>query len=132
MAGRSNDPIKSGARKAKAQRKVGQGAVCTECGESRAEALVARSRPKRCMQCYAIKRGQKSTETHHVAADANSPITVEVPTNDHRMLNDAQYEWPPNVLQNPNGSPMLKAAGFIAGAADFIELLIIRGMRSIR
>jgi hypothetical protein len=131
MPRRSSDPIKAGVRKAKAQRRVGQGAACTQCGESRPEALVARSRPKLCVQCYAVRRCKKRTETNHIAGKANSPITVEVPTNDHRMLSDAQYEWPPNVLQNPDGRPVLKAAGFIAGAADFIQDLIVRGMRSV-
>lgn len=131
MARRSNDPIKTGARKARTQRRVGQGVQCTACGESRAEALVARSRPKRCMQCYAVKRGKKITETHHFAGKANSRITVEVSANDHRTLSDAQYEWASGVLPNPDQSPLLAASAFLYGAADFIENLIVDGLRCV-
>ena len=131
MAQRSNDPIRTGARKAKTQRRVGPGAQCTACGESRAEAIVARSRPKLCMQCHAAKRGKKTTETHHLAGKASSRVTVEVPANDHRTLSDAQYEWPPGVLPNSDGSPLLAAAAFLAGAADLIEHLIVDGLRNL-
>ena len=128
---RRSSPIKSGARRAKSQRRVGQGAVCTHCGESRAELLIARSRPKLCMQCYSVRRGKKRTETQHLAGKANSSLTVEVPTNEHRMLSEAQYEWPPGILENRDGSPVLKAAAVLAGAADFIEDPIVRCIRNV-
>lgn len=131
MAARSNDPIKSGARKAKTRRRVGQGAVCTACGESRAEMLAQRSRPKLCRTCYALKQGKKHTEDHHWAADANSPITVAVPVNDHAMLTDAQHEWPPGMRGNADGSPLVAAAAFLHGTADFIETLIVNGLRCV-
>ncbi len=67
-------------------------------------------------------------ETHHIGGKANSPITVEVSLMDHRTLSDAQYEWPPGALPNPDGSPLLAAAGFLDGLAEFIEHLIVRGM----
>jgi pimeloyl-ACP methyl ester carboxylesterase len=120
MARRSSDPIKAGARRARAQRRVGAGAACTVCGETRAEALVARSRPRLCIQCYERRRGKKSTQGHHVGAKANAPLSVEIPANDHRTLSDAQYEWPPPTLQNPDGSPLIALAGCLRGIADFI------------
>jgi hypothetical protein len=131
MAQRSNDPIGTAVRKSKTRRRVGQGVICSQCGESRAEALVARSRPKLCMQCYAVRRGKKTTETHHFAGKANSKITVEVPANDHRTLSDAQYEWPAGVLSNTGASPLLAAAAFLNGTADFIENLIVNGIRYV-
>lgn len=70
-------------------------------------------------------------ESHHIAGEANSPIRVEVPITDHRKLSDAQYEWPPGVGSNTDGSPLLAAAGFLSGAADFIEILIVNGIRQI-
>lgn len=128
MPRRSDDPIKRGARKAKARRQVGLGS-CVDCGESNVDRLVRRSRPRRCLPCYAARKGKKVTETHHIAGKANSPITVEVPIADHRVLSEAQYEWPPGGPSNPDGSPLIAAAGFLDGAADFIEHLIVNGMR---
>jgi hypothetical protein len=122
MTRRSNDPIKTGARKAKAQRQVGQGAFCVDCGD--AEKLVKRSRPKRCVTCYAAQRGDKKTEGHHIGGKANSPLTVEVPIADHQLLSEAQYEWAPGTLQNPDGSPLIALAGSLRGVADFIGELI--------
>jgi len=126
---RSNDPIRTGARKAKAQRQVGQGAFCVDCGD--AETLVKRSRPKRCITCYAAHKTKKTTEGHHIAGKANSPIEIEVPTKDHRALTEAQYEWPPGALGNADGSPLIAAAGFLDGTAEFIEQLIVRGLHYI-
>jgi len=124
MARRSNDPIKSGARRAKAQRQVGRDAVCTQCGEKRSNMLVRRSRPRLCLRCYAVKHRKKDTDGHHLGAEANSPITVEVPIKDHRIVTEAQYEWPPGTQQNPDGSPLIALAGCLRGIADFIGELI--------
>jgi hypothetical protein len=125
MARYSNDPIKSDARRAKARRRVGYGGTCTRCGESRAEALVARSRPKLCMQCYAVRRGKKGTEAHHLGGEANSPLKVEISANDHRTLSDVQYDWPPGALENPDGSPLMALSNCLRGIADFIGELIV-------
>ena len=130
MAG-YNDPIKRGVRKAKSQRRAGVGAICAGCGETRPEKLVRRSRPKLCGDCYALKKGKKPTEGHHIAAEANADTTVELSINDHRLLSDAQYEWPPHVFRNPDGSPLLAAAGFLYGVADFIQHLIVNGLRHV-
>lgn len=128
-ARRSKDPMKAHARQAKAQRRVGEGSVCADCGGS--EALVARSRPKRCQECYQRKRGMKTTQRHHIAGRANSPVTVEVPANAHcDKLSPAQYEWPPETLQNPDGSPLLRAAGALRGSCDFIAELILQFIES--
>jgi hypothetical protein len=62
-------------------------------------------------------------ETHHIAGEANSPITVEVPANDHRaVLSEAQYEWPPSTLRNVDGSPLLRAAAALRSTVNFLEL----------
>jgi hypothetical protein len=130
MPQRPNSPIKTSVRKAKAQRRVGVGAVCTQCGESNAQALVARSRPRLCYECYQERRGKKRTEPHHYSGKANSSVTVEVAGNVHRaVLSDAQYEWPPTTLQNTDGSPLLKVAAGLRGAADFVERLIVQFFR---
>jgi hypothetical protein len=126
MQRRSNDPIKTAARKAKAQRRVGQGAACTRCGDGRPDMLVRSSRPKLCLKCYALENGTKTTQSHHVAGRANSPLTVEISVTDHRTLSEAQYEWPPETLRNVDGSPLLCAAGALRGTCDFIAELILR------
>jgi len=129
MERRSNDPVKTAVRKAKTQRRVGRGAACGDCGESRPETLVARSRPKRCYACYQVARGKKASEDHHMAGKANSRVTVDTPANDHRVLSDAQYDWPLHVAQNTDGSPLLALAAALGGIADFIEKLIVRWLR---
>jgi hypothetical protein len=131
MARKSNDPIKAAARRSKVERRLGEAKSCTQCGESRSEAIVARSRPRLCEQCYRVRRGAKKTDAHHIAGKANSPITIEVPANDHRgALSAAQYEWPPKTLQNPDGSPILRMAGAVRGVTDFIAELVTRFLES--
>ena len=126
MTRKSNDPIKSAARQSKAVRRHGVATSCTECGESRAEALVPRSRPRLCEECYRRRRGSKTTDAHHVAGKANSSIVIEVPANDHRAaLSVAQYEWPKATLGNPDGSPILRAAAALRGVADLLIELIV-------
>ena len=128
MARRSTDPIKAAARKSKAQRRVGVGASCThtQCAESRPDALVPRSRPRLCEECYRRLRGKKATDAHHIAGKSNSPVTIEVRANDHRAaLSPAQYEWPTATLENRDGSPLLRAAGALRGVCDIIAELFV-------
>ena len=93
MPRRSRDPIKAAARRGKAERRAGVAAACTQCGETRANNLVRNSRPRLCEYCYAIKKGQKRTQGHHMAGKANSRVVVEVPIKTHRTFSEAQYEW---------------------------------------
>jgi len=119
---RSNDPIAAGARHAKAQRRVGQDARCA-CGENRSQALIAGRERSICYECDSRRLGKTTMETHHIAGEANSPITVEVPANDHRaVLSEAQYEWPPSTLRNVDGSPLLRAAAALRSTVNFLEL----------
>jgi hypothetical protein len=49
---------------------------------------------------------------------------MRVPVNDHRAeLSAAQYDWPKDTLQNPDGCPLLSAAAHIRGFADTILYL---------
>lgn len=124
---KSTDPIKAAARRAKGQRRVGQSACCTQCGEKRPEALIPRTRPRLCEECHRRRRGMKTTDHHHVAGKSNSPITIEVPANMHRaVLSPAQYEWPPATLENKDGSPVLSAAAALRCSCDLITELIVR------
>ena len=64
-------------------------------------------------------------DDHHVAMRANNPATMPVPVNDHRAeLSVAQYEWPKKTRENPDGSPLIAAAGCIRGFMDCLFYLI--------
>jgi hypothetical protein len=64
-------------------------------------------------------------DQHHVAGRANNPGTVSINVNDHRaILSEAQQEWPRLTLENPDGCPLLAAAGCIRGFVDMICYLI--------
>jgi hypothetical protein len=118
------DPIAAYQREAVAERRVGEGAQCA-CGESRAEALIAGSEPIRCIECNRKVLGQTTVDDHHVAGKANSPITMPAPTNDHAAeLTVAQYAWPKETLENPDGSPLRRAAASIRGFVDYLLYLI--------
>ena len=131
MRRRSTDPVKSGTRRAKTQRRAGQGAKCAHCGETRAEMLVRSARPKLCLHCHAFRTGNSATELHHLAGRANSPLTVNVPIKDHRTLSEAQYEWPPGTLQNADGSPLITLAAQLRGTADFVGELVVTLVNSL-
>jgi len=61
----------------------------------------------------------------HTAGVANSPETILVPTNDHiAVLSVAQYCWPIESLQNPEGCLLLAAAGCVRGVIDHLHYLI--------
>ena len=120
-----NDPISTYQRKSSAARRVGNNAQCAYCDETRPEALIANSNPLVCAQCQRKRQGKTITDYHHVAMRANSPTTIPVPINDHRaVLSVAQYEWPKKTRENPDGSPLIAAAGCIRGVMDYIFYLI--------
>ena len=118
------DPIGAYQRKATAARRVGKDKKCA-CAEARPEALIAGSKPTICAACKRKRRGETTEDKHHPAGEANSPVTMPVPVNDHRAeLNPAQYDWPKETRENPDGSPLLAAAGCIRGLIDTIFYLI--------
>jgi hypothetical protein len=50
---------------------------------------------------------------------------MPVPVNDHRAyLSAAQYNWPKETRENPDGSPLLAGAACIRGSVDTIVYLI--------
>lgn len=113
------DPISAYQRKSVAARRVGEDARCTSCGESRPEALNAKSQPITCEECQRKKRGKTAMDNHHVAGKANSPITTSIPANDHQAsLSVAQYDWPPATLENRDGCPLLRGSACIRGFVD--------------
>jgi hypothetical protein len=123
-----SDPSTAYKRKSTAQRRVGEGSQCA-CGEKRPEALVAGSTPIMCAACSRRKKGHTTMDDHHFAGKANNPTTIPVPVNDHRAeLNVAQYDWPRETRENPDGSPLLAGAACVRGFADTVVYLIYSGL----
>jgi hypothetical protein len=126
---RLRDPEGAAKRAAVARRRVGEGARCA-CGEARPLALVPGSHPMICAKCQRQKRGHTVMDNHHPFAEANDPkTTVPVSVNDHRAdLNEAQNDWPRQTRENPDGSPLLAAAGIVRGFIDQILYLAEKGL----
>lgn len=123
------DPEGVAKRAAISQRKVGEGARCA-CGEDRPLALIAGSNPVICAKCQRQRKGHTVMDDHHPFGKANDPkTTTPVPVNDHRAdLSEAQQDWPKRTRENPDGSPLLAAAGTVRGFIDTIVYLINQGL----
>lgn len=118
------DPIRAYQRKATAQRRVGENAQCA-CGEKRPEALIRNNNLTICAACTRKREGKTTMDKHHVAGKSNHPATIEVPVNDHRArLSVAQHDWPKESLENPDRSPLLRAAACIRGFIDTLIYLV--------
>jgi hypothetical protein len=119
-----HDPTRAYQRRRIAARRVGVDAQCA-CGEKRPEALIAGTKPITCTACQNKKEEKMTNEKHHIAGKANSPTTISVPVNDHRArLSTDQYDWPRETLQNPDQSPLLRAAACIRGFVDTVRYLM--------
>ena len=122
------DPSGAYRRKVKAARRIGK-KRCSICREARPEALIPKSDPTICAKCKRESCGHSTTDLHHFAGEANHPLTVPVPVNDHRAeLSTAQLDWPERTLENPDGCPLLAAAGCIRGFVDTAVYLIEKGL----
>jgi hypothetical protein len=126
---RLRDPEGAAKRAAIARRRVGEGARCA-CGEARPLALIPGSNPTICAKCQRLKKGHTVVDNHHPFGEENDPkTTVPIPVNDHRAdLNEAQHDWPKRTRENPDGSPLLAAAGCVRGFIDSVLHLIERGL----
>jgi hypothetical protein len=119
------DPLGACRREAIAERRLGNEKVCTCCGESHPFALEQNTNPRLCTECRRRKAGKTIMDDHHVGGEANSDVAIPVPANDHRArLSENQRDWPTATLENPDGSPLLAAAGCIRGYADTIVYLV--------
>ncbi len=118
------DPSGVYRRKVTAARRVGKNKQCA-CGEARPEALITGSELTICAECQRKRKGHTIMDDHHPAGKANNPATVPVPANDHRAdLSVAQQNWPKPTRENPDGSPLLAAAGCVRGFVDQIIYLV--------
>jgi len=73
-------------QRVRAIQRVGAGAFCFECGESRPDALFVRDEIVTCYRCDYIRIGRSLTELHHPAGRANDPFTIALDVNDHTVL----------------------------------------------
>jgi|SRR5579871_1438644 len=122
------DPSGAYRRKVTAARRQGK-KKCHKCGEARPEALIPKSHPVICAKCKRESLGHSTTDNHHFAGQANHPATVPIPVNDHRAdLNTAQLDWQEKTRKNPDGCPLLAAAGCIRGFVDTVIYLIKKGV----
>ena len=113
-------------RKFVRERVLGVNAQC-KCGESRPEALLTDRNPVICIACDRRERAISDRDDHHIAAEANSPITINVPANDHEAeLSTPQRDWPQKTVRNQDGSPLLSAAAHIRGFVDTVIYLITK------
>jgi len=118
------DPIAAYQRQVTAARRVGLDRQCA-CGEARPEALIANRELIVCAECERNSKGKTTMDNHHVAGKPNSPITISVPVNDHRAeLSVGQHDWPKETRENPDGSPLLAAAGCVRGFMDTVTYLV--------
>lgn len=121
---RERDLIGAWLRDTRAQRRVGSAAACA-CGEARPFALITGRSPPLCYRCERLAHGREPYELNHVFGKANSALTIRYPINDHRaVLSVAQYRWPPEVLENPDGDPLLAAAARFRGLYDNFEYML--------
>jgi hypothetical protein len=118
------DPIGAYQRQATAARRIGD-RQCSTCSEARPEALITDSNPTICQECQRKRKGHTTMDNSHTAGKANNPATIRVPANDHiAVLSVAQYGWPRETLQNPEGCFLLAAAGCVRGLIDHLRYLI--------
>jgi hypothetical protein len=116
------DPIRAYARKKRAQRRAGIGWMCPSCRKERR--AFAKIGPV-CYKCDRISHSRAPYESNHVFGKANSDAQLLRPINDHRaVLSVDQYDWPVDVRENPDGSPVLAAAGMRLGRRSEIRYIL--------
>ncbi len=129
--GESGDSLEALKRIEKQYRRLGtRTPVCAwpGCGERNPSALVGHHPDISCYEHYLLRAGKKPYKAHHLAGQANSDVTADVPGNEHRILSELQRFWPEDTLRNPEHSPLLVAAAAIRGWCDVMRVIIERGV----
>jgi hypothetical protein len=70
-------------------------------------------------------------DRHHIAGKNNSPLTISIPANLHRVLSERQYGWPKQMLENPDGDSLIEIAGIVQGFIDLLDCLLEKCLRPI-
>ena len=118
-------PVSAAARLERAYRRLGtREPCCRACGERRPLVLTGTHPEILCYRCCKLEKGQSVIEHHHPAGQHNSAVTMPVDANVHRLLSDAQEDWPVLTLRNPTKSPLLCTAASLRGLADVQQILV--------
>lgn len=111
-------------RKAVATRRFARGAACVACGFDDPVALQGDPKRPLCYECAARKAGRSPVELHHLLGRRADEGATATPGNMHRVLSDAQLDWPEAVRNNAAADPLLWVAAlarFLKDAATFVE-----------
>jgi hypothetical protein len=127
---RLRDPSMAHVRRVVASRRVGENARCG-CGEAETFALIEGREPATCVECDRLKRGESVMDRHHIAGRNNSPLTISIPANLHRLLSERQYDWPQGMLENPDRHALIRIAAMLQGFIDLLDCLVDRCLRPI-
>lgn len=104
------------ARLAKKQRELPPNAACADCGAHRIIVLTKVDGEVVCYRCLNRRRGLPAFELHHFVAAKVTPEVIPLPANDHRIVEDLKYDYPPEVWTNPHGRAILMAVAVLAMA----------------
>jgi len=122
----SEEAINRAVRRTRTARPLGPDATCWKCGCAD-PTMLHRPKNKRkiwCYECASLEDGQSAIEQHHLLGEANDPTTVGVPGNLHRVLSDAQIDWPQEVRYNHTRDPLLWIAGLCLSLRDIARELV--------
>jgi hypothetical protein len=106
------------------RRRLGDLDPACGCGETDPIKLTGRAPDIQCYECQAAEAGRSWLEDHHPAGKANHPVTVRIPGNEHRRIDDLKNDWSRETLRNPSGSPLLRAAACLRGWLNVMQVLI--------
>lgn len=120
------DDIRRLTRRTRRVAKFTDDAACARCGTRDIHALVDSRQPVICYACDAHRRGVSVMEKDHISGKNNSNITMSVPANEHRNLNDLQHDWPTETLRNPDGNPLIVVAAALRRFLDMLKFYIDR------
>ena len=99
---------------------------CCQCGEERAGAML--NRGQICYRCDRLRRGLPEIEAHHLFGK-NIQLTVDLPVNEHRVL-DAMRLSRPVFLRQPGSDLLINVAQiallFGGQAVEEFELFLER------
>jgi hypothetical protein len=124
--GREDDERREIRRERHRRRLGARRPCCPVCGEDEPAALVGTSPTIRCYECLAREAGRSTVEAHHFAGRNNYSLTVPLPGNWHRVVSDDQYNWDPETLRNPSGSPLRAVAASMRGQRDLERVIAER------
>jgi hypothetical protein len=65
-----------------------------------------------------VRDGRPTRERHEPAGRGNDPFSILIDANEHRVLSAMQRDWPPGVLSNRDGNPLIKVSARVRGLID--------------